>query len=531
MESISTDVLIIGAGAAGIRAAIAACENGADVVLLAAEDIAYGGSTFSEISQGWGIQALVGAERTPENLEKFYDDIIRVGLGRSDPNLVRILVEESGPCVEDLISDGLKFKLDADGSFIRTRGCFSEIARAFLTSDFCNMQHTFLSILNRLPVRVLTGTAADLIIDDGICMGAWMIDKNGTFVQISTKSTILATGGGSGIYEDHMGNGGGTGDGYALAYLADAKLTNMEFIQFALGLKHNGSRKFLPIDRLSQPDRIITPAGCDILKKSIPDAARHRALNERQTHMPFSCRDSAAMVDIAVARALQNNTRLYWHSDGPDESRFEVAHLAHAFNGGVKINAKGESTIPGLFAAGEVAAGPHGADRIGGCMMTATQVFGKRAGRFAAQHAKRIHGKFSQAVGKAGADPAGRPKMGNDVLHALAAIEKRVKESMGKYAGVLRSKNGLKQCQKILDTCADQLGAMEGFGVCKNRRYFRVRNMVITAHLVVQAALAREKSLGPHYREDDKSWEAGRPEGWEAEEMRRTAHGTRHRRG
>jgi len=97
MQSITTDVLIIGAGAAGIRAAIAACENHADVVMVAADDVTYGGSTFSEISNGWGIQALIGAERTAENLEDFYDDIIRIGLGQSDPAMARILVEESGP--------------------------------------------------------------------------------------------------------------------------------------------------------------------------------------------------------------------------------------------------------------------------------------------------------------------------------------------------------------------------------------------------------------------------------------------------
>jgi len=511
MEFTSTDVLVIGAGAAGIRAAIAACESAAHVVMLAAEDVAYGGSTFSEISKGWGIQALVGAERTTENLEDFYEDIIRVGLGQCDPKLVRILVEESGARVEDLISYGLKFKIDSEGNYIRAKGCFSGTTRAFLTSDFSNMQRTFSSILRRLPVRVVLGTAADLILDDGICAGAWVIDKNGTFLHISAKSTILASGGGNGVYADHIGNGCETGDGYAMAFLAGAKLTNMEFIQFALGLKNNGTRQFLPIGQLSQSERIITAAGCDILKKSIPDAgSRDRALNERQTHMPFSCRDSAAMVDIAVARAMQNNVLLYWHSEGPDERRSEVAHLAHAFNGGVKITAKGESTIPGLFAAGEVAAGAYGADRIGGCMMTATQVFGKRAGQSAVRHAKSINQSFSPTITQVGTDRTGKSKIGNDVLHALAAIENRVKESMGKYAGVLRSEIGLKNCKKILESCLNQLGAMECFGFCKNRRYFKVRNMVITANLVVESALARKKSLGSHYREDDKSWEAGR---------------------
>jgi succinate dehydrogenase/fumarate reductase flavoprotein subunit len=505
MESISTDVLIIGAGAAGIRAAIAACESGADVVMVAAEDVAYGGATFSEISNGWGIQALVGTERSAGNLEDFYDDIIRVGLGQSDPDLVRILVEESGPRIDDLIRYGLKFRKSSDGKYIRARGCFSKSERAFLTSDMANIRQTFLSILRRLPVRVVTGTATDLILAEGACQGSWLMIKSGKFVSISAKSTILATGGGSGIFKDHLGNGAGSGDGYALAHRAGAELTNMEFIQFALGLKNNGTRKFLPIGQLTQPDRIINAAGCDILKKYIPDSStRSRILKDRQAHMPFSCRDSAGLVDIGVAEALQKNTRLFWQHNGSGASRFEVAHLAHAFNGGVKINDRGESTVPGLYAAGEVATGAYGADRIGGCMMTATQVFGKRAGQFAAERAKKSRKKFTPPSRQKGVNSWQQSEISDEAMQAFGAIERRVKSAMGQHAGVLRCKKGLKKCTGILETSTAQLQALELCGLANTERYYKVRNMLITANLVVEAALARQKSKGSHYREDDR---------------------------
>jgi len=96
MEKIKTDVLIIGAGAAGIRAALAASGKGVDVLLTSKGKVGQWGSTSSPISRGWGIQGLMAGERTGQNLEAFYDDIIRVGLGRRDPKLARILVEESG---------------------------------------------------------------------------------------------------------------------------------------------------------------------------------------------------------------------------------------------------------------------------------------------------------------------------------------------------------------------------------------------------------------------------------------------------
>ncbi len=508
METITTDVLVIGAGAAGIRAAVAARESQADVVLVAADDVACGGSTFSRISSGWGIQALVGRERTAANLEAFYNDILRVGLGMSDPKLVEILVEESGSAIEDLMSYGLEFKKLPDGEHIRTAGCFSEFKRAFLTHNIDNIRQTFLAVLRRFAVKVLVGYTTDLLIDDGICRGARIMLPSDECLYIGSKSTILATGGGSGIFGDNMvsGNGGGMGGGYGLAHLAGADFRNMEFIQFAMGLKRNGDRNFLPLGQFDNTCKIIDASGDDVLKSALPnDSRRTESLNARKKHMPFSCRDLSGLVDIALAKALRSKTKIYWQDGRRHNQQCEVAHFAHAFNGGVRINEKGESSVPGLYAAGEVAAGPHGADRIGGCMMTATQVFGKRSGQFAAQHAKSINQRVSQTISQFGTDHTAKSKIGNDVLHALAAIESRVKESMGKYAGVLRSEIGLKKCKKILDTCVNQLGAMECFGFCKNRQYFKVRNMVITANLVVEAALARRISLGSHYREDDRN--------------------------
>ena len=301
-----------------------------------------------------------------------------------------------------------------------------------------------------------------------------------------------------------MANGGG-GAGYALAHGAGAALANMEFIQFAMGLKKNGTRQFLPYGQLDQPDKIVNSSGSDILERFPPDGGqRSEAVNLRRTHMPFSCRDSSGLVDIAVAEARQSDKYLYWNDGGTNGDRFEVDHFAHAFNGGVKINAKAESTVAGLYAAGEVATGAHGADRIGGCMMTATQVFGQRAGHFAARRAARIGTNLSLP---SAAKPIKReqPRAGNeDVLRPLAEIESRVKETMSQCAGVLRTKKGLKKAWSVLKSCKTQMVDLGFTGAGAGREYYRVRNMVTTARLVVQSALAREKSLGSHYRQDDK---------------------------
>jgi L-aspartate oxidase len=503
MEKLFTDVLIIGSGAAGIRAAVEACKAGVQVFLVNPGKITERGVTFSEISKGWGIQALVGVERTQEKLAEFYNDIVRVGLGCCDPKLARILVEESGPRTDDLMSYGLGFKTGVNGEYIRARGCFSDIRRAFLASDIGNIRKTFLSILQHLPVKIVTGNVTDLISEDGVCGGAWIVQKSGEFLQINAKATVLATGGGNAIFKDHLGNVDTTGAGYALAHLAGAKLINMEFIQFAIGLKRNATRKFLPIAQLNCPHKIVNARGKDVLKNNgLHSFDWDRALQERQKHMPFSSRDSSGLIDIAIAKALQSGTNLYWQNGSSKKTRFEVVLFAHAFNGGVKINENAETTLPRLFAAGEVAAGPHGADRIGGCMMTATQVFGCRAGHFAALQAKKNerHAELKRpppAYLSFRDQRAARP-----VSLKIDNIVNNVKTAMSEHAAVIRTEKGLISCQSTLMDCACQLDSIKPVTIAEIGIFCQALLMTTAARLVVAAALSRKKSCGSHYRED-----------------------------
>ncbi len=503
IQTLSTDVLIIGAGAAGIRAAMSACRQPIQVVMVAAQKPTHDGATFSKISKGWGIQALVEQERTPKRLQEFYDDIMRVGLGRCDTQLARILVEESGPRLEDLATSGLEFKKGPTGEPVRARGCFSEAKRAFLTRDMANIRRTFLSILRRLSVRMVTGEVLDLIVCDRECYGAWVGLASGEFMQINAKATILATGGGAEIFENHMADGAGAGSGYALAWLAGAEMINMEFIQFALGLKNNGTRQFLPIDELDQTEKIVDSSGCDILEAWFADSRKKQeAIEKRQQHMPFSCRDESGMVDMAVAAARQSGKKIYWRGDQPEKKWVEVVHFAHAFNGGIRINERAQSTVAGLYAAGEVAAGPHGADRIGGCMMTATQVFGKRAGQYAAERAKKMRGTMPGIHDKERQSYCKPNGVRGENLWELAAVESSVKKAMAKYVGILRNAKGLKKCQDFLDDCGLQLESMQVKELPKNTRFYEVRNLLITARLVTEAALLNRECMGSHCRQD-----------------------------
>ncbi|MBL7202898.1 MAG: FAD-binding protein [Desulfobacteraceae bacterium] len=320
MGTLSADVLVIGAGAAGIRAALAASEAGAEVILMAKGKMGRAGSTFSPVSKGWGIQALVGEERTDENMEAFYNDVIRVGLGRCDERLVRILVEESGPRLEDLISYGIQFKKDSQGNYKRAKGCFSEYERAFLTEDLKNIKEAFMSALRRSSAKLISGRVVELLIGDNSCWGCWAVTDTGKIIKIEAKATVLATGGGAAIFKDHLVSDGEIGDGYVLACRAGAKLDNMEFIQFMLGLKGGENRLFLPLSGLDTYGKLCDSKGLDLLEGYIPDPkTRALAVHERQRHFPFSSRDLSCLVDIALAWERRNGKRPFWKGRGERE--------------------------------------------------------------------------------------------------------------------------------------------------------------------------------------------------------------------
>ncbi|RLB96078.1 MAG: hypothetical protein DRH50_02260 [Deltaproteobacteria bacterium] len=499
METITTDVLVIGAGAAGIRAALAASETGAEVTLLAKGGVGKSGASFSHLSGGWGIQALVGRERTNKQLEDFYDDIVRVGLGVCDTKLVRILVEESGPRLEDLIRYGIRLKKDPQGNYTRVKGCFSDYKRAFIAEDVGNIRQSLLSVIRGSAVKTMKGYALDLIIGDNACWGAWVLTEDAEIVEIKAGSTILATGGAAGVFMNHLVSSDEVGDGYALAHRAGAELNNLEFIQFILGLKKDERRLFLPLQDLKKPAAILDSDGRDLLEKHIPDSnIRSKAVDERGKHFPFSCRDDSCQVDIAVARERQKGKKVFWKEGNPMEQGAEVVHFSHAFNGGVKIGERGESSVPGLFAAGEVAAGPHGADRIGGCMMTATQVFGARAGRFAALRAMKVGATSPNIRIPGGIEEILSQRECQAQSKDLISVKERTREIFSRHLMCLRNKNGLEFCLskiKEADLCLKQVKNVRG------NLFLNARNTFLVMRLVASTALKREASLGSHYRE------------------------------
>ncbi len=496
---LKTDVLVVGGGAAGIRAALAAAGTGVSVLLVSDPAPAGGGSTFQNVSGGWGIQALIEEERTEPALEAFHEDILRVGLGQADSVLARILVEESGPRVLDLLDMGVRFRAQA-GRFLRVRGCFSKAERALLTQSMDNVRDAFLSAVRRSPVKTITGTAVQLLAADGRCWGAWIIEPPERLLCVVSPVTILATGGGAGMFPISLAPPGLTGTGCALAREAGAALRNMEFIQFMLALEREGAVRFLPLADLRHRGRLRFEQGEDLLDRALPESRdRASVIAARTVHHPFSSRDVSRLVDLAVAEETVRDRTVLWGGPEEDGGPWHVVHAAHAFNGGVRIDAHAASTLPGLFAAGETAAGPHGADRIGGCMMTATQVFGERAGRFGAEEARRASrrpDRFDEPNLLARWSPRPLP------AGSLSELRARMQSCLEDGIGVLRDAAGLRRCLDRTRTLRREANQMTWRTLEQGGRLHRLACALSVGEAVAEAALARPGSLGGHMRTD-----------------------------
>jgi L-aspartate oxidase len=319
---------------------------------------------------------------------------------------------------------------------------------------------------------------------------------------------VLATGGGAGIFTNHLVRDEDGGDGYALAYRVGAEMRNMEFIQFMLGIRGDGIRRFLPLSELKRPGRILDSNGEDLLKTAIPDKdARLKVCEERTKHHPFSTRDASSLIDIAVARTWSGGGKVYWAGEEDRQASLEVVHFSHAFNGGIQIDETGQSKVPNLFAAGEAAAGPHGADRIGGCMMTATQVFGARAGKAAAQRARRVTPSSDRVSPPGPSCETFRPRVRNHTEVALSDLEGEGRRICSAHLMLLRDEDGLNAC---LAGVKDALSLVESTTDAAWQDTLRVRNALTVTSLVAEAALARKESLGPHFRTDTSSAHATR---------------------
>jgi succinate dehydrogenase/fumarate reductase flavoprotein subunit len=514
-----TDVLVIGGGIAGLRAAIEASKIGAKTTLVVKEKLGKSGATVR--CGRCGISAALRYSDPDDSPEEHLKDILSASLGMCDQKLARILAYEAPDRVKEL---------DKWGGMIQKKqvlGCFHTRVRSLVPK--VPILNPVIDKLKETDVEVIEEVMIyDLLIKNGECFGAVGVNKNDEVIAYLAKSVILATGGAGQLYKLNFNTNDLTGDGYAMAYRAGANLMNMEFMQFGVNTLYPP----LPDQRIwGIKPKVYNVYGEEFLHKYIPKhISLDKVFEDRSWHYPFSTRDASKYLDIAIQKEIlkgngADDLSVFIDIKGvnkKDIKRFEkkyevkithfnpnildepikVAPFHHAINGGMIINEHTESTVKGLFGCGEVITGPHGADRLGGNMMAACLVFGARAGKYAAEKSnKTSNNKFEQVIKE-------KEEIVSEIVKRKYSplvcedIKKKIQYSMWKNCSIVRTEEGLKETLHLLNYLKEVERNISVTRKNKLKDILSLRNLIETGIIVVKACLMRKESRGGHYRDD-----------------------------
>jgi succinate dehydrogenase/fumarate reductase flavoprotein subunit len=389
-----TDVLVLGAGLAGMRAAVAALEENPGLRVVVARNMeGPSGSSFANVNNTLGVQV----PETEEERETFIQRVLEMGApGYMDPALVSLLATEGVTRFNDLRRMGVPFRTDKTGGLQRLPGCFlPQAPTCYILNDIKAAHDAFAKRFSSLGGRYVSGVTVTDIVSDSISgagnnhspapvLGVLTRPmRGGPALAIQAKAVVMAMGGPSPLFSRDISGPGNSGFAYALMARAGARLANTGYLQYIWHRTDNG--RAFPMRSLAHPDVLVrTPKGDTI---PIPESLRLLG-PARGEHWPFGHGLPDAALDIFLADHLgQESSVPVRLPDGADGEWTHVVPMAHAGNGGAIIDEHGHTGVPGLYGCGECATGMHGTNRLGGAMVLATQVFGARAGRTAAREA------------------------------------------------------------------------------------------------------------------------------------------------
>jgi succinate dehydrogenase / fumarate reductase flavoprotein subunit len=524
--TLSTDVLVIGAGAAGMYAAIEAARGSAQVLLVDRSLIGRGGAT---VMAQMTVAVALG-EETPDNTQYHYADTIAAGRGLCDEPLARLLCEDAPDCIREMEHWGVGWARK-DGHITATMAPGHDRPRCVYV-DFINTGPAVSKTLRTVMARNKNIRKAgdlcivDLVVSDGEVTGAVGYHiSTGAPVTIAAKATVLATGGLTRLYRRNSASTNMGGDGYALALRAGAPLIDMEFVQF-FPIGHLAPRlvgmdpimwdpfRYKLGGRLlnGRMEEFTSRYGSDEDGKYVltRDLATYAIFKEAEAgrgsphggaYLSFEHCTAAALREAfgpVIDRLAENGIDL---TRGP----VEVAPIAHYHMGGVKADADMSTEVPGLLVAGEVVGGANGANRLSGNAITEALVFGRRAGRSAAERTKRVaQPKFSMRDAAAALDlvrSAATVQAAN-----TAEMIARLQATMADGVGPIRTGAKLGHALAAIDALAQQLGERPAGRAAafdlERLEWFDLRNMLTVARAVTTTAIARSESRGAHQRED-----------------------------
>lgn len=513
-----TDVLVIGGGIAGLRAAIAAAEGGADVLLLTKDTI--------EQSNTWWAQGGIAAVLQPlDSVEAHIRDTEVVGVGLCDESAVRTVVEEGPERVLDLIRWGANFDkqignpydlaygLEGGHSYARILHAYGDATGKELAQTLINKVRSYDS------VRVSEHSfAIDLITHEGQCIGLLAM-INGRINVIWARRTILASGGAGQLWRESTNPKIATADGHAMAYRAGAVLADMEMVQFhPTTLYVAGSSRALIteavrgygaylVDRNGyrfmgdyHPDKELAPR--DVVSRAIIEQIR-------KTHHTHVFLDVRHLEIEAFKKRFPQLTRLCEQFDiDPSRDLIPIHPATHYMIGGVDADLSGRTSLPGLYAVGEAScSGLHGANRLASNSLLEGLVFGCRAGTDAALQARQNHVVFPQNLSHSIA-PSSKTELDvTDVKSSLRSV-------MWRNVGIERDGERLNETREIIAFwCRYVMDKTFDPGVSPElaQAGWELQNMLTVSFLVTAAAYTRTESRGAHHRldypqRDDVHW-------------------------
>jgi succinate dehydrogenase / fumarate reductase, flavoprotein subunit len=529
-----TDVLVIGSGAAGMYAAIEAARNGAKVLLADRSLIGRGGAT---VMAQMTVAVALG-EETPDTWQHHYDDTIAAGRGLCDEALAQLLCEDAPDCILELERWGVGWARK-DGHITATMAPGHDRPRCVYV-DFINtgpaVSKTLRTAMARNPAIRKAGDLCivDLVVSDGEVTGAVAYHLGtGAPVVIAAKATVLATGGLTRLYRRNSASANMGGDGYALALRAGATLIDMEFVQF-FPIGHLAPRlvgmdpimwdpfRYKLGGRLlnGRMEEFTTRYGSDEDGKYVltRDLAAYAIIKEVEAgrgsphggaYLSFEHCSAAALraaFGPVIDRLAENHIDL-------TRMPVEVAPIAHYHMGGVKADAAMATDVPGLYVAGEVVGGANGANRLSGNAITEALVFGRRAGRSAAERVKRMTQPIIKPRDAAATLDLIRSDTKVQPRKNTAAMVAHLQAVMADHVGPFRIGAKLSTALDEIAGLAADLGehpsSASGGGMgggaafdLERLEWFDLRNMLTVAHAVTATALVRTESRGAHQRED-----------------------------
>ncbi|MFP4848828.1 FAD-binding protein [Paraburkholderia sp. BR14264] len=537
-REVMTDVLVVGSGGAALRAALEADSSGADVLVVIKGQFGKSGATFHSVAEVGAFNVPDGAGDPSDSPDVFLADILHAAQGMADPRLSAILANEAQDSLRYLERYGVKFERE-DDHYLVFRACFSSRARSHVIHEhFKPIVKSLGTEASRRGIKVMDRLMlVDLLSRDGECLGAYAIDSDGNPVLIHAKSTILTTGGASQLFAQNLYPSDITGDGYAMAYRAGARLVNMEFMQAGVSVLTPFVNLFGNYLWDAQPN-LTDRDGRAFVPDYLPAGlAQVDVIRQKERHFPFSSSDISRYVEISIQKALNDGrgtveggvfldfvgcdleailadksrsiARMWpltcqWYKEhGVDlhRDRVQITCSAHAINGGLYIDENAQSNLKGLFAAGEVAAGPHGADRLGGNMALTCQVFGRRAGLAAAERARMTTHRATAAALDDSRTVATQFRRSGG--HTVEELRARIQQSANRYLLIVREEAGLQTFRRICRETRDQLFQDTMIRTpAELIRSIELANLIQVGELMACASLARRESRGGHYRED-----------------------------